>query len=98
MALIPTREPPGRSAQTACKPAHDAALRSTLSPMRGPADEKLATRANPAFGIVPALLAIALAGAGGFRPEVPPVSAAVSADRMPKNGIVTPAIGPSNGG
>jgi len=63
--------------------------RNTLSPMRGPADEKLATRANPEFAIEPALFASALAGAGGFEPAVPPVSATASAARTPKNGIVT---------
>ena len=60
--------------------------RSTLSPIRGPADEKLATFSKPGFGSTPALLATALAGAG---PPTGPVNAVISPGRTPKNGIVT---------
>src|SRR5215468_2351099 len=60
--------------------------RNTLSPMRGPWDEKLATFSKPGLGRMPALFAVAFAGAG---PPVGPVNAAVSVRRTPKNGMVT---------
>src|SRR5947209_1947251 len=57
-----------------------------LSPMRGPADEKVATFSKPELGVLPVLKATALAGAG---PPGGPVNVAVSLWSTPKNGIVT---------
>jgi hypothetical protein len=59
---------------------------NTLSPMRGPADEKLAIFSKPGFGVMPVLVATAVAGAG---PPSGPLIAGPSACATPKNGIVT---------
>src|SRR5262249_6133748 len=77
---------------------------STLSPIRGPSDEKLAIFSNPGFGMFGKFVATAFAA---------PVIAAVSLCRTPKNGKdcgtgskvfplagsgAPPGIGPSYGG
>jgi hypothetical protein len=57
--------------------------RSTLSPIRGPDDEKLAILSNAGFAMLGILVATAFAGAG---PPVGPLSVAPSLPFTPKNG------------